>query len=97
MAKEYIDREKIAAEARGLSTHLLNEWDTIGVLALIDRQPAADVVEVRHGRWIGTHDGFYYTYSCSECGYEALYEENTTDQVCSKHCPNCGAKMEGEE
>jgi DNA-directed RNA polymerase subunit RPC12/RpoP len=57
----------------------------------------APTVEVVHGRWIGTHDGWYYSYSCSECGAEALTKEGTMhDQVCSNYCPNCGAKMDGD-
>jgi DNA-directed RNA polymerase subunit RPC12/RpoP len=54
-------------------------------------------VEQKHSRWLGTHDGWYYSYSCSECGSEALTKEETMhDQVCSNYCPNCGAKMDGE-
>lgn len=60
-----------------------------------------DVTVQKHGRWLGTHDGWYYSFSCSECGAEALTKEETMhDQVCSAYCPNCGAKMEekhGEE
>ena len=41
---DYISREKIKEEVQRLSSHWLNEWDSLGVLALIDRQPAADVV-----------------------------------------------------
>jgi hypothetical protein len=41
--KEYIEREAFKAEIRRLSTHYLNEWDTLGVLAAADRIPAADV------------------------------------------------------
>ena len=40
---EYISREAFKAEIRRLSTHYLNEWDTLGVLAAADRIPAADV------------------------------------------------------
>ena len=58
---EYISRAKIAAEARELSTHLLNEWDTLGVLALIDRQPAADVAPV------------VYCKDCVHRGYKDFY------------------------
>lgn len=43
---EYIEREAFKAEIRRLSTHYLNEWDTLGVLAAVDRIPAADVREV---------------------------------------------------
>lgn len=41
---EYIEREAFKAEIRRLSTHYLNEWDTLGVLAAADRIPAVDVV-----------------------------------------------------
>lgn len=41
---EYIERKAFKAEVRRLSTHYLNEWDTLGVLAAVDRIPAADVV-----------------------------------------------------
>ena len=47
--------------------------------------PAADVVEVRHGKWIEDHEFF----KCSECGY-------LTDYRLSKFCPDCGAKMDGK-
>lgn len=34
---EYISREALKKEVRRLSTHYLNEWDTLGVLSVIDR------------------------------------------------------------
>lgn len=89
---EYIDREKIAAEARALSTHLLNEWDTIGVLALIDRQPAADVAEVRHGKWVW--NGETCCNQCSVCGVGAMWFRVQMEYY---YCPNCGAKMDESE
>ena len=51
----------------------------------VKEQPAADVVEVRHGRWIEDHEFF----KCSECGF-------LTDYRLSNFCPNCGAKMDGK-
>lgn len=74
-----------------------------GVEFLLSNIPAADVVEVRHGRWIGSEMNFGYCdiiqkeyiakkYICSECGYE------TGDQakkfVC---CPICMARMDKED
>lgn len=50
---------------------------------MIDSVPAADVVPVRHARWV---DG-----ACSDCGF-------FTDVYMSKwfrYCPNCGALMSG--
>lgn len=57
-------------------------------MAFIDKEPAADVVEVRHGRWIATHDEFC---SCSVCKYPVYAAWNVTS-----YCPNCGAYMMGE-
>lgn len=48
-------------------------------------QPAADMVEVRHGKWIEDHEFF----NCSECGH-------LTDYRFSNFCPDCGAKTNGE-
>ena len=50
--------------------------------------PAADVVEVKHGEWIASHEEFC---ECSLCKYPVYAAWNKTN-----FCPNCGAKMDGE-
>lgn len=40
----YIDADKVMEEIERIGGHNLCEWETIGVKALIDRQPTADVV-----------------------------------------------------
>ena len=40
----YIDADKVMEEINRMGGHNLCEWETIGVKALIDRQPTADVV-----------------------------------------------------
>lgn len=60
-----------------------------------DTFPAADVAEVRHGRW-GEYESFPLTSSlnghpCSECGMHF----STLAIPVMKYCPNCGAKMDG--
>ena len=103
--KEYIERE--AAKAR------LRIWITDCVLAgdnetadrfrdcidLLDSIPAADVVEVRHGRWIQPHwKNSNYCCNCSECGGEAMHREYQWDKNgIYPICPNCRAKMDKEE
>lgn len=68
-----------------------------GVLDLVSKQPAADVVLVRHGEWQGTADGYadgelvYDMWNCSKCGFDADGAEERPDW---KFCPNCGARMD---
>ena len=63
--------------------------------------PAADVVEIRHGRWDGEGDGYadgeivIDVWYCSECGY--CIDDGTDDpNILPNYCPNCGAYMMGE-
>ena len=54
---------------------------------VIERMPAADVQEVKHGRWIRKA---YDNNCCSLCGWNVWV--NT-----GKYCPNCGSRMDLEE
>ena len=62
---------------------------------IIDDTPLADVQEVRHGRWKrcfvkdAFQGAFHCVNVCSKCGRGSLVKEN--------FCPNCGARMDGEE
>jgi hypothetical protein len=67
-----------------------------GIIDLVKRQPAADVVEVRHGVWVETKPQprseksclkNYIFYKCSLCGRFEMHKE--------PYC-NCGAKMDGK-
>lgn len=60
--------------------------------------PAADVVPVRHGRWVGYETKSYKNsengiakkyYRCSSC--------RCFNAIRSNYCPKCGAKMDGDE
>lgn len=49
--------------------------------------PVADVVEVRHGRWLRIdYETCGYDYLCSACKQKNDWETH--------YCPNCGAKMD---
>lgn len=83
--KEYI--EKAA---------LLENLNHAGILSgfvkfKIERFPAADVAEVRHGRWVNTKKEVEQICKCSECGYPISYFWSRTP-----YCPNCGARMDKE-
>ena len=98
----YIDADKITIPKgffNGLNTSKLLDW--------INKQPTADVVEVKHGEWKDKYGGKYHNklYVCSLCGEKALHGYYMNElyqvkdrQVLTDYCPQCGAKMkEGEK
>ena len=97
---EYIGREALKNDI-AKSTEPFN---TGSVFRAINRQPAADVSPVVHGRWIRKWDlydkGFYISrkvwYECSNCGMKTNYKDESFEiEVGYNYCPNCGAKMNG--
>ena len=66
--------------------------------AEIREMPAADVAEVVHGEWLRSDDDWnsLTTIQCSSCGEEWCFETDDDVSLLNyKHCPNCGAKMDG--
>ena len=60
---------------------------------VITRIPAADVAEVRHGRWFFKYPNGW---ACSRCGEWGLMIDNRGIYK-SSYCPNCGARMDKED
>lgn len=76
---EYIKRE----DAINL-LWLYADESCASVVSDFESLPAADVVEVRHGRWINLSR----TSKCSECGFETGKYEPAR-----RFCPMCGCRM----
>lgn len=97
--KGYIDRAAALKYLQSRKTHFVDNvgkgWDAgIGAaIEAIEALPAADVAEVRHGRWLLERepDGTPYCFHCSVCDddYHYIGIKSATD-----YCPNCGARME---
>ncbi len=83
--KTYIER---AAVLKVLEEYYPGADERLHIVKDITSIPAADVAEVRHGRWI---DGV-----CSECGFDAMYYKGIPAQVYTDYCPSCGARMDKE-
>lgn len=70
------------------------EWDTVGVVNLVAKQPAVDVKPFLRADWIPYKDGTV----CGRCakGLKRTYGPNDVfmDLSDMPYCPNCGAKME---
>lgn len=89
---DYISRKAAIANSReyNLDGSYDNTERAVPVDA-INSIPAADVVEVVHGKWIRTSHRFGYGYMCSECG--CVYHRHKGKL---NYCPNCGADMRGD-
>ena len=84
--KEYIERAVAVQELEVLRQEYEMHDDCDELVArrcrdALSAVPAADVAEVKHGRWI-KHK---YFDECSECYTMVILRYN--------YCPNCGARM----
>lgn len=93
---EYIEREALKEHIKSYAGMFTDEIGFAvsleAVLRGIDFQPAADVAEVKHGRWsCDSEDGFdNYDWHCDRCGGSVGYR--CGNPVFTKFCPNCGAR-----
>lgn len=85
---EYIEREALKNEI-ATSTEPFN---TGFVFRAINRQAAADVATVVHGRWMKHIKGGTL---CSRCGSYTQHNGDVLDMSKAIACPWCGAKMDG--
>ena len=101
MAKEYIERQTLLHKIRWASS-------AEEAVMSVRRIPAADVAEVRRGRWefgkdlpdsFGSINKNKYHLYCSECRNQAF--NKSTDNDCdfdmdTPFCPWCDAQMDKE-
>lgn len=83
---EYIDREALKNDI----AKSIEPFNTGSVFRAINRQIAADVAPVVHGRWV--HLGGD-EWCCSACGF-VIATEGSWDKPAKKYCEDCGARMD---
>lgn len=100
---EYIDREALIERLKFKRDY--DDWNNSKyrglecAIAQVKKVPAADVVEVKHGRWIKSEDDYcgLNIIQCSLCREEWCFEcDDDVKDLNYHYCPNCGAKMEAE-
>ena len=71
------------------------------VLKMLEKEPTADVVEVKRGEWMQTKEPLGYRdvdcVECSACHDSWVLDEEFDFETVNdfwSFCPNCGAKME---
>lgn len=90
---EYIDREalhEIFEDKMQDDNIMCPVVKVLDVLEIIENQPAADVQEVKHGKWKPYWDSEWQqpaSSECSICKHRQIIETN--------YCSKCGAKMDG--
>lgn len=92
--RKYIDADKAIKDYAHYG--IKHFYDATDLEAILNECPAADVQEVRHGRWTR------YEYStnnrwrkCSVCGRGDEYINEFGLIAIRNYCPYCGAKMMG--
>lgn len=93
---EYIEREALL---RKVKTYFSFDFSILDAVLAIERAPAADVVEVRHGRW--KYNSNAGTYHCPNCGVAVhnrydVFDMEANDEADLNFCPNCGVHMDGD-
>lgn len=90
---EYINKEQ-------LLSHLFSKQDEpLDVMKEIAEFPAAEVAEVRYGKWDASDRYKFLDGStcirCTECGAALHLDEY--QKYNWHYCPNCGARMDEED
>lgn len=98
---EYIERKALVHHLENCIDEVNNTngytEDFKTCLRLVKNLPAADVEEVKHGKWIEYPRAHYF--KCSECKETVPYKKAVLirGKRKYKYCPNCGAKMDLED
>jgi predicted RNA-binding Zn-ribbon protein involved in translation (DUF1610 family) len=92
---EYLKRETAIGFVKNRTPHM-DGWTTLNAVEVsLQNDPAADVVEVRHGEWVQIgYDEAMDRITCSCC--KEYWNINDNDTETFNYCPNCGAKMDGK-
>lgn len=96
---EYIEREfalNVLCRENCGHDYEANKCNNCYTSNFINYLPAADVEEVKHGKWIEYPRAHYF--KCSECKETVPYKKAVLirGKRKYKYCPHCGAKMGAE-
>ena len=98
--KEYIERDALMLRIKEIHCAECDSYNGLrcraclvdDALDYIDSEPAADVATVRHGEWeivVGSNGKEYMVCTCCRVSQDLT--------GVFSYCPNCGAKMDGDE
>lgn len=106
---EYIEREALQAALVRKRCGVANQRYTEGwndcllrVKSMVSNAHAADAAPVVYGQWIIGVDNDDFDVKCSKCEWADIFEVAGIAAVeriakAMHYCPNCGARMDGDE
>jgi hypothetical protein len=105
--KRLIDANEVLARIEKTSSRLIANLDRADLAAAIitagdyvKEAPTVDAVEVVHGWWVSLTECANAGVYCSVCNKKMYKEDyawcNRKNKLHSNYCPNCGAKMDGD-
>lgn len=99
---DYIEREALMRRIKEIHCAECDSYHGVrcracwvdDTLDYVDCEPAADVVEVRHGEWLVEYDKYWKKWRiiCPYC----KNEYTSITKHLKNYCSHCGAKMDGE-
>ena len=81
------------------AAEIISEYTNIPLHELVDimvEVPSEDVAPVRHAKWELIDECINEGVYCSNCRKKIYRSEYANQRVKSNYCPNCGAKMDGD-
>lgn len=95
-----IDGDALGDELYALYVHASPMYKSLitKIKKMVDKAPTAKfkLNTVVHATWIKS-DYPFEKYKCSACGCACWYYDYEAEVARSRFCPNCGARMDGEE
>lgn len=94
--RKYVDATDMKERFCGNCSHENPCWVCM-IFHFFNDFPAADVQEVKHGRWTQHDDAHYAGGGYWECSCCKWHISNFIFIEDARYCPNCGAKMVNED
>lgn len=91
---EYIEREALKKSIREKANpdgcmHIIPRDVYLSALSVVECEPAADVAEVKHGKWIQKEHLVPLAWDCAPSNYDSYDEETHSEKEKYWHCNRC--------